>query len=291
LVNGFEDNAQLRENVSLYHSGDICIGKGAAGWWDPVSWRGNSNAKSLFFQIRSGITGSKIGSSLKHLKSMNKYVAEFIGTFFLVLTIGCTVVGGGTGVIPPLAIGAALMVMIYAGGHISGAHYNPAVTLGVLIRGKVKAADVVPYIIVQILGAVVAATAVKFLRAGIVLVPATPKVGPAFVAEFLFTFALVYVVLNAATAEGTSGNSFYGLAIGMTVMTGAFAVGDISGGAFNPAVAVGISVLGLASWGNIWIYLVANFAAGAVAAVVFNLINPPAQTTPIATKEPPYEKP
>ena len=222
---------------------------------------------------------------------MNKYVAEFIGTFFLVLTIGCTVVGGGTGVIPPLAIGAALMVMIYAGGHISGAHYNPAVTLGVLIRGKVKAADVVPYIIVQILGAVVAATVVKFLRAGIVLVPATPKVGPAFVAEFLFTFALVYVVLNAATAEGTSGNSFYGLAIGMTVMTGAFAVGDISGGAFNPAVAVGISVLGLASWGNIWIYLVANFAAGVVAAVVFNLINPPAQTTPIATKEPPYEKP
>jgi len=222
---------------------------------------------------------------------MNKYVAEFIGTFFLVLTIGCTVIGGGTGVIPPLAIGAALMVMICAGGHISGGHYNPAVTLGVLIRGKVKAADVVPYIVVQILGAVVAATVVKFLRAGIVVVPATPKVGPAFVAEFLFTFALVYVVLNAATAEGTSGNSFYGLAIGMTVMTGAFAVGDISGGAFNPAVAVGISVLGLASWENIWIYLVANFAAGAVAAVVFNLINPPAQTTPIATKEPPYEKP
>ena len=222
---------------------------------------------------------------------MNKYVAEFIGTFFLVLTIGCTVIGGGTGVIPPLAIGAALMVMIFAGGHISGGHYNPAVTLGVLIRGKVKAADVVPYIVVQILGAVVAATVVKFLRAGIVVVPATPKVGPAFVAEFLFTFALIYVVLNAATAEGTSGNSFYGLAIGMTVMTGAFAVGDISGGAFNPAVAVGISVLGLASWENIWIYLVANFAAGAVAAVVFNLINPPAQTTPIATKEPPYEKP
>jgi len=134
---------------------------------------------------------------------MNKYVAEFIGTFFLVLTIGCTVIGGGTGVIPPLAIGAALMVMIFAGGHISGGHYNPAVTLGVLIRGKVKAADVVPYIVVQILGAIVAATVVKFLRAGIVVVPATPKVGPAFVAEFLFTFALIYVVLNAATAEGT----------------------------------------------------------------------------------------
>ena len=66
---------------------------------------------------------------------MNKYIAEFIGTFFLVLTIGCTGIGAGAGVIAPLAIGAALMVMVYAGGHISGAHYNPAVTLGVLIRG------------------------------------------------------------------------------------------------------------------------------------------------------------
>jgi aquaporin Z len=223
---------------------------------------------------------------------VNKYIAEFIGTFFLVLTIGCTGLGAGSGVIAPLAIGAALMVMVFAGGHISGAHYNPAVTLGVLIRGKVKATDVVPYIIAQVAAAAVAALVVgKFLRAGINVTPIAPKVGPALLAEFLFTFALVYVVLNAATAEGTSGNSFYGLAIGMTVMTGAFAVGDISGGAFNPAVAVGISLLGISSWANIWIYLVANFAAAAVAAVVFNLINPPAQTTPIATDEPPYETP
>ncbi len=106
-----------------------------------------------------------------------------------------------------------------------------------------------------------------------------------------FTFALVYVVLNAATAEGTSGNSFYGLAIGMTVMTGAFAVGDISGGAFNPAVAFGICVMGISSWGNIWIYLLADFAAAVVAAVIFQMINPPMQTTPIATDEPPYETP
>ena len=223
---------------------------------------------------------------------MNKYIAEFIGTFFLVLTIGCTGIGAGAGVIAPLAIGAALMVMVFAGGHISGAHYNPAVTLGVLIRGKVQAADVVPYMIAQLAGAAIAALVVgKFLRAGIVVTPITPKIGPALLAEFLFTFALVYVVLNAATAEGTSGNSFYGLAIGMTVMTGAFAVGDISGGAFNPAVALGISLLGISSWNNIWIYLVANFTAAVVAAFVFNLINPPAQRTPIATDEPPYETP
>src|SRR6266480_728664 len=213
---------------------------------------------------------------------MNKYIAEFIGTFFLVLTIGCTGIG----------VGAALMVMVYAGGHISGAHYNPAVTVGVFIRGKVNGADVGPYMVAQLAGAALAAVAVtKFLRAGAAVTPISPHVGPALLAEFLFTFALVYVVLNAATAEGTSGNSFYGLAIGMTVMTGAFAVGDISGGAFNPAVAVGISILGISSWGNIWIYLLANFAAAVVAAVVFNIINPPTQTTPIATDEPPYETP
>ena len=194
---------------------------------------------------------------------MNKYIAEFIGTFFLVLTIGCTGIGASAGVIAPLAIGAALMVMVFAGGHISGAHYNPAVTLGVLIRGKLKAADVIPYWIAQCVAAAIAAFVVsKILRAGVAVTPIAPKLGPALLAEFLFTFALVYVVLNAATAEGTSGNSFYGLAIGMTVMTGAFAVGDISGGAFNPAVAIGISILGISTWNNIWIYLVADFAAG-----------------------------
>ena len=223
---------------------------------------------------------------------MNKYIAEFIGTFFLVLTIGCTGIGAGAGVIAPLAIGAALMVMVFAGGHISGGHYNPAVTLGVLIRGRVKAADVLPYMIAQVAAAAVAAfVVVGFLRAGIAVTPIAPKIGPALAAEFLFTFALVYVVLNAATADGTSGNSFYGLAIGMTVMTGAFAVGDISGGAFNPAVALGISMMGISDWGNIWIYLLANFAAGVVAAIVFQLINPPMQATPIATDEPPYETP
>src|ERR1700757_3381860 len=99
---------------------------------------------------------------------MNKYIAEFIGTFFLVLTIGCTAIGAGAGVIAPLAIGAALMVMVFAGGHISGAHYNPAVTLGVLIRGKVNGADVVPYWVAQLAGSVLAALIVnKFLRAGV----------------------------------------------------------------------------------------------------------------------------
>ena len=88
---------------------------------------------------------------------------ELIGTFFLVLTIGCAVIGGGSGVIPPLAIGSAPMVMIYAGGHISGAHYNPAVTLGGWIRGRCDTKDVAPYMISQVIGAALASVAVKFL--------------------------------------------------------------------------------------------------------------------------------
>src|SRR5207237_9539269 len=119
---------------------------------------------------------------------MNKYIAEFIGTFFLVLTIGCTGIGAGAGVIAPLAIGAALMVMVYAGGHISGAHYNPAVTLGVLVRGKVNAADVVPYMVAQFVAAALAAVIViKFLGAGAGVTRLTPQVGPAELAELIGT--------------------------------------------------------------------------------------------------------
>ena len=223
---------------------------------------------------------------------MNKYIAEFIGTFFLVLTIGCTGIGAGAGVIAParhwrgldgddLCWRSYLRRALQSSGHARSSHSR-----------QIKAADALPYMIAQVAAAAVAAfVVVGFLRAGIAVTPIAPKLGPALAAEFLFTFALVYVVLNAATADGTSGNSFYGLAIGMTVMTGAFAVGDISGGAFNPAVAVGISVMGISTWSNIWMYLVADFLGGAVAALVFNMINPPAQTEPIPTKEPPYKTP
>jgi aquaporin Z len=163
--------------------------------------------------------------------------------------------------------------MIFAGGHISGGHFNPAVTLGVWLRGKCETKDVVPYMVFQVVGAVLAALVVKYFKAGAAVAPLQPATVPALLAEFLFTFALVYVVLNVATAKGTSGNSFYGLAIGFTVLTGAFSVGSISGGAFNPAVAVGISVMGLSSWANIWIYLVADFVGAAVAAGAFKALN------------------
>jgi aquaporin Z len=216
-----------------------------------------------------------LGREFETEESMNKYIVELIGTFFLVLTVGCSVIAPGAGDLAPLAIGASLMVMIFAGGHISGGHYNPAVTLGVWMRGKCETHDVVPYWVAQLVGALIAAVIVKFLKGGASLTAMNPPILPSLVAEFLFTFALVYVVLNVATAKGTVGNSFYGLAIGMTVMTGAFAVGNISGGAFNPAVALGISIMGLSAWTSIWIFWVAELVGGAAAAMVFKTVNPP----------------
>jgi aquaporin Z len=205
---------------------------------------------------------------------MNKYVTEFIGTFFLVLTVGCSVVIGGAGVIAPLAIGSALMVMIYAGGHISGGHFNPAVTLGVWVRGRCPTADVVPYWVAQLIGGGLAALVVNYLKGDIAAKVMVLKTGPALLAEFLFTFALVYVVLNSATAKANLGNSFYGLAIGFTVLVGAFAVGSISSAAFNPAVALGISIMGLSVWSNLWVYIVANLAGGLAAGLTFKSLNP-----------------
>lgn len=206
---------------------------------------------------------------------MRRYAQELIGTFFLVLTIGCTGIAAGPGVIAPLAIGAILMVMIYAGGHISGGHYNPAVTLGVFIRGKCPPADVAPYMVAQVFGALLAAALVMFFKTGHPPVPfVAQSTAAALAAEFFFTFALVYVVLNTATAKATQGNSYFGLAIGFTVMSGAFAVGDISGGAFNPAVGAGVALLGLVSPMMLWIYVAADLLGGVAAALVFKGLNP-----------------
>lgn len=205
---------------------------------------------------------------------MNKYICEFIGTFFLVLAVGATVINGASGVIPPLAIGSMLMVMIFATGHISGAHLNPAVTLAVWMRGKMAAADIPGYVIGQIVGALAAAYLVLFMKGN---PPVTAMVFDSpirpLIAEFLGTFALAFVVLNVATAKANSNNSFYGLAIGFTVVSAAFALGSYSGGAFNPAVAVGITAMGLNAVSNIWIHLAAELVAGAMAAIVFGLVS------------------
>ncbi len=205
---------------------------------------------------------------------MRKYVVEFIGTFFLVLTVGMTVLDPGANALAPLAIGSALMVMIYAGGHISGAHYNPAVTLAVVIRGRCPAKDLPGYWIAQFLAAAAAAFLVLQLKGHPTVPPLKLNTPNALLVEFLFTFALAYVVLNVATSKQTSGNSFYGLAIGFTVVAGACAVGAVSGGAFNPAVALGITLMGLATTSNVWIHLVGDFAGAALAGFAFLALNP-----------------
>ena len=205
---------------------------------------------------------------------MKKYLVEFIGTFFLVLTIGMTVVDPNSTQFAPLAIGSALMIMVYAGGHISGGHYNPAVTVAVWLRGRCPAADVLPYIGAQLAAGVVAALAVMALKGDPQMKPDEIKIAPALIGEFFGTFALCYVVLNVATAKATAGNSNYGLAIGFTVMVMAFAFGPLSGGAFNPAVATGLMVMHKAAVANIWIYLVSNFGAAVFAAETFKYLNP-----------------
>ncbi|ATC63477.1 porin [Nibricoccus aquaticus] len=202
---------------------------------------------------------------------MKKYLVEFIGTFFLVFTVGMSVRSGAP--LAPLAIGASLMVMIFAGGHISGGHFNPAVTLAVWLRGKCAAKDVLPYWIAQFIAGTIAALLVTFLFAGKPPAPALHGSIESLIVEFLFTFALAWVVLNTATAKGTAGNSFYGLAIGFTVLTGAVAVGGVSGGAFNPAVGLGVFVMGLESIKQLGIYVVADLLGGAAAALAFKAVN------------------
>ena len=202
---------------------------------------------------------------------MRKLIVECLGTFFLVLVVGLTVMPPGAGAMAPLAIGAILMVMVYAGGRISGAHYNPAVTLAVWLRGKCPTGDVAPYMIAQVVGASLAAAVVGFCKRGNAVIPIQPRIGPALLVELLFTFALAYVVLHVATTKKTAGNSYFGLAIGSTVMAAAFAGGSISGGAFNPAVAIGLTFMGLSAVSNLWIYVVANFVGAAFAAATFNL--------------------
>ena len=204
---------------------------------------------------------------------VRKLIVEFIGTFFLVFTVGMVVLEPGAGSLAPLAIASALMVMVYAGGHISGGHYNPAVTLAVTLRGKATATELAGYWVAQLLAAVIAALAVGALKESAPLIATVAPTGQTLLAEFLFTFALCFVVLNVATTRGTEGNSYYGLAIGFTVLVGAYAVGSISGGAFNPAVAVGMVVLGLVGTGSLWIYLLANLFGGAVAALLFNALD------------------
>ncbi len=206
---------------------------------------------------------------------MKNYLTEFIGTFFLVLTVVLSVHYNS---MPGLAIGAILMVMVYMGGPISGGHYNPGISLGVAMRGKLTYREMIFYWVAQLLAAVAAAV-IGWLLVGR---PASLGIGPlvridiarGLIAEFVFSFALVLTVLTTATSARTAGNSYFGLAIGFTVGAGVLAVGALTGAAFNSAVGVGVCLFGLSAASNLWIYIVANLLGGAIAALVFRVISP-----------------
>ena len=205
---------------------------------------------------------------------MRNYVVEFIGTFFLMLAVGMVAINPTPLWFSPIAMGAMVMVMIYAGGQSPVAHYNPAVTLAVFIRGKIQLKEAVFYIIVQVLAAVAVSYIVLYLKGFPTDTPTLkPEAGKAFTAEFLITFALCYVFLNVATSKNSEGNSYFGLAIGFTVIAGAYAVASSSGAFFNPAVTIGQTVIEKNSPDNLWIYLVSQFLAGIAAGLVYRFTN------------------
>lgn len=205
---------------------------------------------------------------------MKKYLAEFIGAFFLVLTVGMTMINPGAGILTPVAIGSALMIMTYAGRHISGAHFNPAVTIAMWLRGRCPASDVGPYLGSQIAGSFVASVFVFFLKDTPQIFPMQVNSFHALIAEFIGTFALVYVFLNTMAAKSTAGNPFYGLAIGFAFIAMSYALGPVSLGAFNPAIASGLTLMHLARAGHFWFYFLGDFGGAVLAAWVFKFINP-----------------
>ncbi|MCB0723289.1 MAG: aquaporin family protein [Ignavibacteriae bacterium] len=203
---------------------------------------------------------------------MNRYITELIGTFFLVLTIAFT----GN----PIAIGLVLTALVYMGGHISGAHYNPAVSLAIYLRKKISAKDVLIYWLFQIIGAALAAIMFLSITKETFAPAPNPNISmlSAIVIEFVFTFALILVVLNVATTQKNAGNSYFGLAIGATILGAAFAGGPFSGGAYNPAVAIGPAIVDTINGGNsisnLIIYLIGPFLASLTAPFVFKFMNP-----------------
>jgi aquaporin Z len=210
---------------------------------------------------------------------VSRALVEALGTFgfFFLGFMGVAVATDITGSISSGGIaagfGLGLGLMIFTFGHVSGGHFNPAVSTAVFVRGRMTSTEYGAYMVTQVIAAVAAGLTVRAVGGEETAAPVATS-GKMLIAEFVFTFALGWVVLNVATARGTLGNSFYGLAIGFTVVAGAFAVGGISGGAFNPAVAVGAMVTGLFDWSNIWIYLLAEFAGGAAAAYAFVYVLP-----------------
>lgn len=212
---------------------------------------------------------------MKHTRTC-QYLAEFTGTYYLVLTVGFNVLTGSLGA--AVSIGAILTVMIYALGTVSGAHFNPAVTLAVWLsaRGLITFGDALLYIVFQMLGGICAGlTYMAIMNNAFFLAPAGRHgVASAATVEILYTTALCYVVLNVATTRKQEGNNYFGLAIGFTVVSAALAIGGISGCCLNPAVAVGATLSGTFYHGAgaatyIALYILGPLAGAGLACVFF----------------------
>ena len=204
---------------------------------------------------------------------MKKLIIELLGTFFLVFTIFNVIASPTLGGFGALAIGVALMIMVYVGGHISGAHYNPAVSMGLLVSGNFESSNYVKYVLYQLIGAILAFVIAMLIRPDTSFSALHVSLGSALIAEAIWTFLLAFVVLNVAVAPANKGNSFYGFAIGATVLVGALTLGSISGGAFNPAVTVALAIAGILSWPTAGAYIVVQLIAGSGAGLLYKTLN------------------
>lgn len=213
-----------------------------------------------------------IGKQLiKAVNMKSKLIAEFVGTYFLYLIIGICSTPPGAGTMTPLAVAVGLTALVYSCGHISKAHFNPATTIAYLCAGTHRLKDVIPYLIVITIGAITAALTIPILNPeGILQIQSAAMQQPAmWISEALFTFALMWVILNVAIAKGTKNNQFYGIAIGFIVGAGAYAVGPISYAAFNPAVTLALCVNGFLPWSVLPIYIIVQVLAAAAAGLLF----------------------
>ena len=203
---------------------------------------------------------------------MNKKLfIELFGTYFLVLIIGLS--SGNA-----LAVGFGLIVLVYCGAHISGAHYNPVVTLAMLIQKEISVTDSFKYFFSQILGSTLASLTIYLMNTNMQVQPVLgDSIYPIFFSEIIFTFLLVFVILNVATHPNLKGNSFYGIAIGLTVMVGIFSVGPISGAVFNPAVSLGPSIIDAITSEGVshyftWYYIIFPFIGSILAVLGFKFL-------------------
>lgn len=204
-------------------------------------------------------------------EKIGKPLMEGVGTFLFLLTIQVTVGAGSQSA--PFAIGLSLMALVYAGGPISGAHYNPAVSLALMMRGKQSLGEMIMYWIFQIVGGWLGALVGGILGGSFVTFSGEAETIHAFLAEFLFAFMLCFVVLSVATHSAAKDNSYYGAAIGLTVTVGALTVGEHSGGAFNPAVALGLCIAsGFSNLMYCIMVALADLLGGAAAAWIYYMV-------------------